>query len=98
MTAANRTNRKITDQETVKLNSLGLSLSGIAKRYDCHPTAISTRLKTLNIAPADTRRSFMDKIVNNLTPAQEDLLASKLGPGHSIQDYVNNLILRDLLP
>lgn len=97
MSTANRVNRKATDSEIIKWNSLGLSLSGIGKILNCHPTTITLRLQSLNVEPADTRRSFMEDVVLSLSPRQQEDLASKLGPHLSIKDHVRNLIAKDLI-
>ena len=97
MAAPNRVNRKASDGEIVRLNSLGLSLATIGKELGCHPTTVTLRLQALNIEPADTRRTFMEGIVLSLSPKQRENLADKLGPHLSIKDYVRNLIAKDLI-
>ena len=62
MSTVYRPNRKATDADIIRLNSVGLSLSTIAGLFGCHPATISLRLKALNVAPADTRRSFMEDV------------------------------------
>jgi hypothetical protein len=97
MALANRPNRKASDADIIRLNSVGLSLSTIGDKLGCHPTTITLRLKGLNIEPADTRRSFMELIYEDLTPAQQEWLANQLGPKISIRDYIHNLIVEDFL-
>lgn len=97
MSAANRVNRKATDAEIVRLNSLGFSLARIGSILGCHPTTITLRLKGLNIEPADTRRTFMEDVLMPFTEAQLDALAEKLGPHLPVKDYVRNLIAKDLI-
>ena len=97
MATITRTNRKASDNDIVRLNSLGLSLATIGKELGCHPTTITLRLQALNIEPADTRRTFMEGIVLALSEKQRDTLADKLGPHLSIKDYVRNLIAKDLI-
>ena len=94
MSSANRVNRKASDQDIIKLNSLGLSLGTIGQILGCHPTTISLRLAALNIPPADTRRAFMEDVYAGLSPAQREWLADQLGPHHSIKDYVRNLLVQ----
>ena len=94
---SNRPNRKASDSEIIRLNSLGLSLAYIGKKLDIHSTTVTLRLKALNIDPADTRRCFMEDVVLSLSEKQQDNLADKLGPHHSIKDYVRNLIAKDLI-
>lgn len=90
-----RPNRKATDEDIVRLNSVGLSLSTIAKVLDCHPSTITLRLKSLGVAPADTRRTFMEDVFTGLTTPQQDWLADQLGPHLSIKDYVRNLLAKE---
>jgi hypothetical protein len=92
-----RANRKATDGDIIRLNSVGLSLSTIAKLLDCHPTTITLRLKALNIAPADTRRTFMEDVFMSMSRQQQDWLAKQLGPHISIKDYVRNLLVKEFL-
>ena len=93
MSTANRPNRKATDADIIKFNSLGLPLQSIGRKLGCHPTTISLRLNALNIPPVDTRRSFMEQIFEEMTPAQQDWLAEQLGPKTSIRDYIHNLVI-----
>lgn len=97
MSQANRPNRKATDVDIVRKNSVGLSLARIGRDLDCHPTTITLRLKSLGISPADTRRTFMEDIYDSLTPAQQEWLADQLGPHTSIKDYMKSLVVEDYL-
>lgn len=97
MSNVNRPNRKASDADIVRLNSLGHSLKTIAKKLGVHPTTITLRLQSLGIEPADTRRTFMEGILGDLSKAQEDFLASQLGPHLSIRDYVQNLLVKDFI-
>jgi hypothetical protein len=97
MSSVLRVNRKANDADIIQLNSLGLSLATIGKILGCHPTTITLRLKSLNIDPADTRRTFMEDIILKLNQKQKDMLIAKLGPQLSIKDYVRNLIAKDLI-
>lgn len=92
MSIANRPNRKASDADIIRLNSVGLSLSTIGKTLGCHPTTITLRLKALNIEPADTRRAFMEVIYEGLPGEQQEWLANQLGPKISIKDYIHNLL------
>jgi IS30 family transposase len=87
-----RANRKATDQDIIRLNSLGLSLRAIGEELGCHPSTVKIRLDNLGVPPADTRRSFTQDIYERLTPEQRKWLADKLGPHISIKDYITNLI------
>jgi len=97
MPSVNRPNRKASDADIIRLNSLGLSLATIGQMLGCHPTTITLRLKSLNVQPADTRRTFMEDIILKLSPKQQDQIVNKLGPMLSIKDYVTNLIVKDLI-
>ncbi len=92
MSSAYRVNRKVSDEDIVRLNSLGLSLRTISEIHNCHQTTITLRLRQLGIEPADTRRSFMEDIVRTMTPAQQEWLVEQLGPQFSIKDYIRNLL------
>lgn len=83
--------------DVVTLNSIGLSLHDISRRLKCHHTTVAHKLKTLGIAPADTRRSFMSDIWEELTPSQRKHLVSKLGPSVSIKELIKSLIIKDYL-
>lgn len=97
MSTVLRVNRKTHDADIVRLNSVGMSLATIAKNLGCHPTTITARLHSLNVKPADTRRSFMEDVVTSLTAEQAEWLADQLGPHTSIKDYVKNLIVVNYL-
>lgn len=94
MSSLLRVNRKTTDADVIRLNSLGLSLATIAKTLGCHPTTITARLYSLKIQPADTRRSFMEDVVKSLSNEQQNWLADQLGSSISIRDYVRSLIVK----
>lgn len=89
--------RKVSNQEIIALNSVGISLAGIARRLDCHHTTITARLHQLNIPPADTRRAFMEDIYDSLSPAQRRWLTEQLGSSISIKDYIHSLIVKDFV-
>lgn len=97
MTSVFRPNRKASDEDLLTLNSLGLSLQTIAKKFGCHPSTVTQRLKDLGIPVADTRRSFMEDIFNDLTVTQREYLAGRLGPTVSVKQYVKKLIVEDFL-
>lgn len=95
MTTVYRVNRKASDQDIIKMNSVGLSLSTIAKAFDCHPTTITLRLKSLGIPPADTRRTFMEDVFLSLNVDEQEWLADKVNPSLTIKDFVKELIQKD---
>lgn len=88
---------KVSDNDIVALNSVGLSLKSIAQRLQCHHTTVTARLKALGINPADTRRSFMEDIYSELTEPQRAWLVERLGPAHSVKDFVKSLIVNQYL-
>ena len=92
MSTVYRANRKSTDADIIRLNSVGLSLATIARALDCHPTTVTLRLRSLKIPPADTRRSFMEDIFLSLTLEQQEWLADQV-KATAVKDYVKQLII-----
>lgn len=97
MTKAIRSTRKASDADIIRLNSMGLSLTTIGKELGCHHTTIKQRLESLNIDPADTRRAFMEDIINTMPDDMKDWLAGQLGPGIPIKTYVQNLLKQEYI-
>ena len=89
--------KKVNDTDVIALNSVGISLAGIAKRLNCHHTTVTSRLGSLGVSPADTRRSFMEDIFDGLSPKQQKWLINQLGPSYSIKDFVKSLIIREYI-
>jgi predicted transcriptional regulator len=89
-----RRNRKISDDQVLRLNNLGMSLTTIADILGCHPTAVTARLKRLNVAASDTRRSFMEQIYSDLTEAEQNWVAEQVGLDSNIKTFITNLIQR----
>jgi hypothetical protein len=100
MSTVLRRNRKGSDADIIRLNSVGFSLATIAKMLTCHPTSISLRLSSLKIPPSDTRHAFMETIFKELPSGYQDLVADRLQSGTelTIKDYVKNLIVQDMGP
>ena len=69
--------KKVNDTDVIALNSVGISLAGIAKRLNCHHTTVTSRLGSLGVLPADTRRSFMEDIFDGLSTKQQEWLYYK---------------------
>lgn len=92
MSAAFRPNRKASDEDLIRLNSVGLSLATIGKMLDCHPTTVTLRLRELGVEPADTRRAFMEDIYTSMSPSQQAWLTDQLGPHYSIRDFIKNTL------
>lgn len=95
MSKLNRPGRKGSDETIIRLNSVGLSLTTIGAILECHPATISARLRSLNIPPADTRRTFMEDVLSMLNESQQNWLADQLGPHISVKEYVRNLIVQE---
>lgn len=89
--------RKADDNRIIQLNNVGLSLQGIGERLGVHHTTITYRLKALGIAPADTRRAFMEDIFNALSPAQQEWLIDQLEPGYAVKDFVRSLLIKEFI-
>lgn len=95
MSTVFRANRKATDADIVRLNSVGLSLATIARALNCHPTTITLRLKSLNVPPADTRRAFMEDVFVALNPDEQEWLADQLNSSMSVKDFVQRLLKQE---
>lgn len=94
MSTVFRANRKATDDDIIRLNSVGLSLATIARALGCHPTTITQRLKSLGIPPADTRRSFMEDVFLTLNTEQQEWLANQLNSELSVKEFVRALLVQ----
>lgn len=90
-----RANRKATDADIIRLNSVGLSLATIARALGCHPTTITLRLKSLNVPPADTRRAFMEDVFLDLNDDEKEWLADQLSGSMPVKDFVGLLIKQE---
>lgn len=89
-------NQKFSDEDLLRLNSVGLSLGTIAKALNCHPSAITHRFKSLGIKPMDTRHAFMETIFLSLDLQQQEWLANKMGGSTSaLKQYLTQLIVSD---
>lgn len=97
MSSVFRPNRKATDEDIIRMNSVGLSLGTIARLIGCHPSTVTIRLRQLKVAPADTRRTFMEDVFTELSGSQQEWLADQLGPHISIKDYVRNLLVKEFM-
>lgn len=90
-------NRKASDEDIIRLNSVGLSLATIAEKLGCHTSTITQRLRSLGIQPADTRRAFMEDIYTNMTAEQKLWLEGQLGAHISVKTYIKNLLNKEFL-
>lgn len=93
MSAVYRSNRKATDEDIIRMNSIGLSLGTIARTLEVHPTTVTLRLKGLGIPPADTRHTFMEGIVASLSAAQQEWLVNQVSAELPIRDFVRTLLI-----
>lgn len=89
--------KKADDNDIVGLNSVGISLQSIGVRLGIHHTTVTGRLKELGIAPADTRRAFMEDIYDSLTEPQKQWLIEQLDAGRTIKDFVKGLIVKEYI-
>ena len=97
MARQRRTKKTIPDSDLIRLNSLGFSLATIGASLGCHPTTVTLRLKDLGVAPADTRRTFMEDILMKMPIGQLEWVERQLGPHHSVKDFVRTLITKAYL-
>ena len=94
MSSAYRINRKATDGDIVRLNSVGLSLATIANVLGCHPTTVTLRLKSLGVDASDTRRTFMEDVFLQLSLDQREWLADLLEKENiSVKTLVRRLLI-----
>jgi hypothetical protein len=89
--------RKANDTTIMNLNNVGISLCGIAERLGVHHTTVTHRLKVMGLAPADTRRAFMEDIYEGLSMQQQQWLINQLGPGYSVKEFVRSLLLKEFI-
>lgn len=82
-----------TDRKIVRLNSVGLGLSHIGDKLAIHKSTVKARLNALGIAPADTRRTFMQDVFETLPTKFQDRLMDHLGGGMPIGAFVRKLII-----
>jgi hypothetical protein len=97
MTAAYRSNRKATDDDIIRLNSVGLSLNTVAEQLGCHPTTITLRLKDLGINPSDTRRAFMESIYMGMSKPEQEWLEGQARAHSHIKDFIKTLLIKEYL-
>lgn len=97
MTELYRANRKASDEDIIRLNSLGFPLSRIGEELGCHPTTVTQRLESLGVKPADTRRAFMADIYESFPEAQMEWLEQQLGPHTPIKEYIKNLLTKEFM-
>lgn len=96
MTNTIRRPRKLSDQEVIRLNRMGLPLSSIAKKLGVNTSSVGSRLATLGVKPADTRRAFMEDIYNDLSEEQRDKLSDQLEGYPSVKSFMKTLLVSHL--
>jgi hypothetical protein len=92
MSIVYRANRKASDYDIIRLNSVGLSLATIARLLGCHPTTVTLRLRSLGVPAADTRRTFMEDVFCKLTSEEQEWLANSMEGGCSLKELVRRLL------
>ena len=90
---SHHSNRKASDEDITTLNNMGLSVTGIAKMFNMHPTSVSARLKRLGIPVVNSRYAFMDGILQTLTEAELAWLSTKVSRTTPIHGYIRDLII-----
>jgi len=85
-------NRKASDEDIIMLNNMGLSVTGIARMFNMHPTSVSARLKRLNIPVVNPRHAFMDGLLQSLSEPELAWLSSKVSQKVPIQMFIRDLI------
>ncbi|WP_421991736.1 hypothetical protein [Roseococcus sp.] len=102
MTPALRRNRKASNEDILRYNAIGMSLTSIGEKLNCHATSVTLRLKSLNEAPADTRRGFMEDVLSQIDPDMVEELANIVmsdasGRPKPIKTYIRELLIKDVL-
>lgn len=85
--------RKAPTQEVLLDNAMGMSLGAIAYKYDVAPSSIAQRLRQLGIAPADTRRAFMDFVLSSLSPEIFAWVRTQVSADYPIRQLVVDAII-----
>lgn len=97
MTTAFRSNRKATDADLIRYNSVGISLAAIGKILGVHPTTVTLRLQALGVRPADTRRAFMEDVLQSVPATQAHWLMDQLGPNRTIKAFIRDLLVAEFV-
>lgn len=83
------------EEQIVRLNSVGLSLSTISNILNCHPSTITNRMKAMGVAPMDSRRAFMEDILMSLPEEEQAWLVQLMADNNTnVKDYIT-LLLRN---
>lgn len=85
---------RISDRDIIRYNSVGLPMTTIGQLLGCTQSYISIRMRSMELRPFDTRRSFMEEIFFSLTPTQQEWLMDQLGHKGTIKEYVKNLLVQ----
>lgn len=97
MTDVYRANRRVTDSDLIRMNSVGLSLATIAEKLGCHTSTVTQRLHALGIPPADTRRAFMEDIYMSMSDEQKVWLERQLGAHIPIKAFIKTILMERYL-
>lgn len=85
--------KKAPTQEVLLDNAMGMSLTTIAYKYDVAPSSIAQRLRQLEVAPADTRRAFMDFVLSSLSPEIFAWVRTQVSADYPIRQLVVDAII-----
>lgn len=61
-----------------RLNNVGLALSTIAELLSCHPSTVTNRLRAMNVPINDSRRAFMEELLQLLDVDTQNWLVDEL--------------------
>jgi len=84
--------RKAPTKEVLLDNAMGMSLGAIAYKHDVAPSSIAQRLRQLGVAPADTRRAFMDFVLSKLSPEIFTWIRTQVSSEYPIRQLVVDAI------
>lgn len=85
--------KKAPTREVLLDNAMGMSLTTIAYKYDVAPSSIAQRLRQLEVAPADTRRAFMDFVLSSLPPEIFAWVRTQVSADYPIRQLVVDAII-----
>lgn len=89
--------KRFSDSDLIALNTVGLSTMTIGKIFSVNQSAVTARLKKLNMPSFYQRgksRTFMEDIFFNLSPEEKEYLTSR-AMENGIKSYLENLIKED---
>ena len=81
------------DEQIVRLNAVGLSLSTISNILNCHPSTVTNRLKAMEIPALDSRRSFMEDILLAMDEDEQAWIVQLMEDNQTnIKEYITQLL------